>query len=123
MHLRRLLNFVLAVLVTIGLALGSAVVPTAAMQPSGAMADMADMADMDMSAMAGDMPCCPSEQKSKDCPDCSLLAICVLKTVQAGPCLLPAMVVRHAVRTSHALRDDALADGVDRPPPDHPPRG
>jgi hypothetical protein len=33
-----------------------------------------------------------------------------------------ALPVRHAVRTTHALRDDVFADGLDRPPPDQPPR-
>lgn len=129
MELRRLINLVLALSVTFGLVLGPVATPAAAMPASMAMDDMTAMpADampaeaMAAEAMPADMPCCPSEPKSKDCPDCPLMAICVMKTVQAGPSLAPAMVVRHAVRTSHAFMDDALADGVVRPPPDHPPR-
>jgi hypothetical protein len=75
-----------------------------------------------MSAMSGDMPCCPSEQKSKDCQDCPLLAICALKTSQAGPAWAASVTIRHAVRTFHAVLNDVLVDGVDRPPPDQPPR-
>jgi hypothetical protein len=95
------------------------VTPAAAMQASMAMDEMAAMSS---DAMSADMPCCPSEPKSKDCPDCQLMAICMMKTVQAGPSPALAMAVRHAVRTSHLFKDDALADGVVRPPPDHPPR-
>ena len=119
MALRRLFNLVLAICVSFGLALGPVVMPASAMQPSTAMADMSAMSG---DAMSADMPCCPSEQTSKDCPDCPLMAVCMLKTVQAGPSLSPAIVVRHAVLSSHAYMDDALTDGVDRPPPDHPPR-
>lgn len=114
MNLRRLLNLILAVLVTAGLALAPMATPAAAKEPSAA-----GMADMSMSA---DMPCCPDEQKSKDCQDCPLVAMCVLKTAQAGPSLAPALPVRHAIRTAHSVFDDAPADGFDRPPPDHPPR-
>ena len=119
MALRRLFNLVLAICVSFGLALGPVVTPAAAMESSMAMGGMSSMSADEMSA---DMPCCPSEPMSKACPDCPLMAICVMKTVQAGPSLASAMVVRHAVRTSHLFRDDVLADGVDRPPPDHPPR-
>jgi hypothetical protein len=48
--------------------------------------------------------------------------MCILKTAQAGPSLTAALPVRHAIRTSHSVLDDVLADGLDRPPPDHPPR-
>lgn len=119
MDLRRLINLVLACGVTFGLAMGPVVTPAAAMQASMAMDDMSAMPT---EAMPADMPCCPSEPKKQDCPDCPLMAICVMKTAKAGPSLASAMVVRHAVRTSHLFMDDALADGVVRPPPDHPPR-
>ncbi|MBX9651582.1 MAG: hypothetical protein K2X57_31480, partial [Xanthobacteraceae bacterium] len=76
----------------------------------------------DVSSMAADMPCCPDEQKSKTCTDCPVIAICVLTTAQVAPPATSALPVRHAVRTTHALRDDVFADGLDRPPPDQPPR-
>jgi len=114
MDFRRLINLILAVLVTAGLAVAPLATPAAAAQPH---AD--GMMDMTMSA---DMPCCPDEQKSKDCQDCPLVAMCVLKNAQAGPSLASAMPVRHAIRTSYSVLDDVPADGLNRPPPDHPPR-
>ncbi len=118
MTMRRLIHLVLAVCVTLGLVLGPVVTPASAMESAMSMGDMAAMS----TDVMPDMACCPPGQKSKDCPDCPLLAVCMLKTVQLGPSLTPGMVLRHAVRTAHAVMDDALADGVDRPPPDHPPR-
>jgi hypothetical protein len=114
MDFRRFLNLALAIFVTVGLAVAPLGGPAVAALPH---AD--GMADMSMSA---DMPCCPDEQKNKNCQDCPLAAICVLKSVQAGPSETGAQPVRHAIRTAHSVLDDAPADGLDRPPPDHPPR-
>jgi hypothetical protein len=114
MDFRWLLSLALAVLVTAGLAVAPLATPAAAAQPHAA-----GMMDMSMSA---DMPCCPDEQKSKDCQDCPLVAMCVLKTAQAGPSLASALLLRHAIRTAHSFLNDAAADGLERPPPDHPPR-
>jgi hypothetical protein len=115
MDFRWLLSLALAVLVTAGLAVAPLATPAAAAQPHAA----GMMDDMSMSA---DMPCCPDEQKSKDCQDCPLAAMCVLKTAQAGPSPTEALPVRHAIQTSHSVLDDVPADGLNRPPPDHPPR-
>jgi hypothetical protein len=114
MNSRRLLNLVLAVLVTVGLALSPLATQAASAHPQ-----MAGMTDMSAS---GNMPCCPDEQKSKSCPDCPLVALCVLKTAQAGPSAAEALLLRHAIRTTHAVRNDVVSDGLDRPPPDQPPR-
>jgi hypothetical protein len=114
MQLRRVLNFALAVFVTVGLAVAPLTTPTSAGQPH-----VAGMMDV---AMSADMPCCPDEQKSRDCQDCPLVAMCVLKNAQAGPSLASALPVRHAIRTSYSVLDDVPADGLNRPPPDHPPR-
>jgi hypothetical protein len=114
MDFRRFLNLALAVFVTVGLAvapLGASAI--AALPHAGAMTDM---------SMSAEMPCCPDEQKNKDCQDCPLVAMCVLKSVQAGPSLTTALPVRHAIRTAHSVLDDAPAVGLARPPPDHPPR-
>ena len=113
MNLRRPLNLVLTVLVTVGLAVAPLMAPRAAAQ--GRSADTMDM------SMSSDMPCCP-DQNSMDCKDCPLMAMCVLQTVQAGPPMAAAWLLRYAVRTGHAVRNDALAAGLTRPPPDHPPR-
>ena len=114
MDFRRLLNLAFAVLVTAGLTLAPMAAPAAA-----AATHDGGMTDMSMSA---DMPCCPDAQKNKDCQDCPLVAMCVLKTAQAGPAATAALLLRHAIRTTHAVRDDVFVDGLDRPPPDHPPR-
>ena len=108
----RLLNLALAALVTIGLTMAPLALPSmsAHSHPAG------------MNDMSADMPCCPDDHNSKDCQDCPLIAICILKTVQAGPALIAALPMRHAVRALHSLRDDVLADGLARSPPDHPPR-
>jgi hypothetical protein len=113
MLLRLLIARLLAIAVIAGLSLAPLATPAAAL----AVADM-----VGMSLMSADMPCCPDEQKSGDCRDCPLIAMCVLKTVQAGPSVTAAVPVRHAIRTAHLVRDDVFADGLDRPPPDHPPR-
>ena len=115
MLLRRLIARLLAIAVIAGLALAPLATPVAARA-------LAVSGMTDMSAMSADMPCCPDEQKSGDCRDCPLIAMCVLKTVQAGPSLAAAIPVRHAIRTAHSMRNDTLADGLVRPPPDHPPR-
>src|SRR3954468_16917583 len=113
MNLRRLLRVAFAVLVTAGLTLAPFVAPAVA------QARLDGMSDMSMSA---DMSCCPDEQKSKDCQDCPLVAICVLKTTQAGPSEAVALPLRHAIRTTHSVADDVVGDGLVRPPPDQPPR-
>jgi hypothetical protein len=132
MVFRLFITRLLAILIVAGLAVAPVAAP-AAMQASimhasmaAEMTEMSSMADMssvaDVSSMAADMPCCPDEQKSKTCTDCPVTAMCVLTTAQVAPPETSALPVRHAVRTTHALRDDAFADGLDRPPPDQPPR-
>ena len=114
MNLRRLLRVAFAVFVTAGLALAPMAAPAAAAQ-----ARSEGMTDKSMSA---DNPCFPDEQKSKDCQDCPLVAMCILKTVQAGPTGTAAIPLRHAIRTTHSVTDDVVGDGLVRPPPDQPPR-
>ena len=115
MLLRRLIARLLAIAVIAGLSLAPLATPAAAR--ALAVSDMAGM-----SSMSADMPCCPDEQKNNDCRDCPLIAMCVLKTVQAGPSLAAAIAMRHAIRTVHSVSNDILADGLNRPPPDQPPR-
>ncbi|MGT2440945.1 hypothetical protein ACU4GH_39880 [Bradyrhizobium betae] len=112
MKLGRLIRSVLATLVVAGLALAPLAGPAAALRTS--------MPGMSM-AQSGDMPCCPDKQKSDDCKDCPLLALCMLKNVMADAAAA-ATVVRTAVHTTRLVFDDTAADGLDRPPPDHPPR-
>lgn len=127
MIFRLLISRLLAIAIVAGLAVAPVAAPAAMQaQMATAMTDMSGMTDMpaaaDVSSMAADMPCCPDAQKSAPCTDCPITAMCVLTTAQAAPPEASVLPVRHAVRTTHALRDDDFADGLDRPPPDQPPR-
>ncbi len=118
MDFRRFISHLLAVLVIVGLVVAPLVTPAAAQRlPAVAMAAMSDMTEM-----SADMPCCPDKQKSNDCQDCPLVAMCMLKTAQAGPSSAGGILVRRHVRAVLFISDDLIADGLDRPPPDHPPR-
>jgi hypothetical protein len=113
---RRILRLVLAVLVTAGLTVAPLVTPAAAGAPMTSGMQMIDTQDM-----SADMPCCPDEQNSKQCQDCPLIAICMLKVLQVGPTFVTATLSSRALELLQPL-DDIIADGLSRPPPDHPPR-
>ena len=115
MGLRRTINFLIAVFVTAGLTIAPLLTPVAA-KPMAAMA-----AADDMSAMSAEMPCCPHKQKSNDCPDCPLAAMCVLKVSLAGP-NASGFPARLPTRVQPFMFVEPIAEGLDRPPPDHPPR-
>src|ERR1700738_4233645 len=116
MNLRRLIGRLLAVFVIVGLVAAPLVAPAAAKPlPVGEMSG-------DMSAMPGDMPCGPDGQKNNSCPDCPLVATCMLSIAQVEPS--PANVIQVSFQTHrlyYALVD-LFADGLIGPPPDHPPR-
>jgi hypothetical protein len=76
----------------------------------------------EMEAMAEDMPCCPHEQKSKPCEDCPLLGICLAKSTQMNPAASAILLDRTSIHAVLLGADDVIADGLERPPPDHPPR-
>jgi hypothetical protein len=131
MIFRLFMTRLLAIAIVAGLAVAPVAAPAAMqasmtdMMPAGmtGMSSVAGVSSMaDGSSMSADMPCCPDEQNSKTCTDCPLTAMCVLTTAQVAPPEISALPVRHAVRTTHALRDDVFADGLDRSPPDQPPR-
>jgi len=113
---RRILRLVLAVLVTAGLMVAPLVTPAAAGLPMASDMQMTDAQDM-----SADMPCCPDQHDGKQCQDCPLLAICMLKVLQAGPAVVTAALEPRALELLRPL-DDTIADGLTRPPPDHPPR-
>jgi hypothetical protein len=115
MNLRRLIGRLLAVLVIAGLFAAPLVGPAAA-QRAGA----AGMTDM--SAMSGDMACCPDGQKNKDCQDCPLVAMCMLSIVQAEPALTNGIQVHFQIRRLSFALEDLTADGLIGAPLDHPPR-
>jgi hypothetical protein len=114
MGFRRLIGHLLVAFAIIGLVAAPLVRPAAAMAPS-------DVAMTAMASMSGDMPCCPDAQNSKDCKDCPLLAICVVKNLATHPAAAT-IVMRSARHCQFAVHDDLASDGLDRPPPDHPPR-
>jgi hypothetical protein len=123
MVLRRFIARLLAILAIAGLAVAPLATPAAAKASGHAeMTDMAAMSTESMSteSMSTDMPCCPDEKSG--CPDCPLAAICVLKITPAAPALADAILTRLPTKTGHTVSDDALSHGLDRPPPDHPPR-
>jgi hypothetical protein len=114
MDTTRLLYFLFALLITMGLAIA----PLAAPAATGRAVSEASM---QMAEMSGEMPCCPEKQKQSDCQDCPWLAICMAKVLQSQPSSdgLPV----HGIR-SRPLRplDERIVAGLTRPPPDHPPR-
>ena len=115
MRARRFLNLLIALSVAAGL-LSLPLVAAAhanAGPPNVASAD-------EMQAMADDMPCCPHEQKSKDCQDCPVL--CLAKSTQLGPASAAGAVELTSIHAVLLGTDDAIADGLERPPPDQPPR-
>jgi hypothetical protein len=114
MEFLRLIGRLLSIFVIAGLVAAPLVRPVVAAQVSAvAISDMAPMAD--------DMQCCPDTQKNKDCKDCPLLAICVVKILAANPAAY--VIAVHSDRYLQlVVHDDPMNDGIDRPPPDHPPR-
>jgi hypothetical protein len=115
MNLRRLIGRLLAVLVIAGLVAAPLVTPAAAKR-----LPVAEMSDM--SAMSGDMPCCPDGQKNKSCPDCPLVAMCMMTIAPAEPFPTNAIQIIFQTRTLSYVLIDLFADGLIGDPPDHPPR-
>ena len=115
MNLRRLIGRLLAVFVIVGLVVAPLVKPAAAKRlPVSEMSDM--------SAMTGDMPCCPDGQKNKGCPDCPLVAMCMMTIAPAEPFPTNAIQVTFQTRRLSFSLVDLIADGLIGAPPDHPPR-
>jgi hypothetical protein len=112
MNLRRLIGHLLAILVIVGLVIAPLVTPAAA----------ARLPIADMAAMSGDMPCCPDGQKNKSCPDCPLVAMCMLTIAQAEPSPTNGIQVYFQTRRLSFALADLIADGLMGDPPDHPPR-
>jgi hypothetical protein len=115
MNCRRLIGRLLAVFVIVGLVAAPLVTPAAAKR-----LPVAEMSDM--SAVSGVMTCCPEGQKNKSCPDCPLVAMCMMTIAPAEPFPTNALqIVFQTRRLSYALVD-LFADGLIGAPPDHPPR-
>ena len=118
MDFYRFISRLLVVFAIIGLVVLPLATPAAAK-----LLQAAEMSDMstDM-AMSADMPCCPDTQKSNDCKDCPLRAMCTLNVAQAEPPMAVGVVTPLPTRKLFSAFDDRIADGLDRPPPDQPPR-
>jgi hypothetical protein len=112
MNVRRLIGHLLAILVIVGLVIAPLVTPAAA----------ARLPIADMAAMSGDMPCCPDGQNNKSCPDCPLVAMCMLTIAQAEPSPTNGIQVYFQSRRLSFALADLIADGLMGAPPDHPPR-
>ncbi|UGY15605.1 hypothetical protein [Bradyrhizobium septentrionale] len=135
MHVRRLANLWILLLVAAGLLLAPVAPAFARMMPDAsaiamqamsghkAMSDQA-MSDQAMSgqAMADDMPCCPDQTKSKGCDDCPFLALCMLSVSLPLPAGAVSLIAREPSQGGFVARDDRLLDGLGAKPPDHPPR-
>jgi hypothetical protein len=115
MNLRRLIGCLLAVCVIVGLVAAPLLAPAAAKRLF--VGEMSDMA-----GMPGDMPCCPDRQKNNSCPDCPLVAACMLTVAQAEPFPTNAIQVTFQTRRLTYALIDLIADGLVGAPPDHPPR-
>lgn len=115
---RRFLNLLIALSVAAGLVSMPLAVPAHAHSAPPVMTSSDEMQTMD-----ADMPCCPHEQqKSKDCQDCPLVGFCLAKSTQVGPAATSALLDRTSLHAVLLAADDVIADGLERPPPDHPPR-
>jgi hypothetical protein len=114
MDFHRLVSRLFALFIIWGLVTAPLVTPAAARAPS-----ISEMTGM--SAMSADMPCCPDKQKRNDCHDCPAVAMCV-SPMQAVPAVAGAILMRHPRRAPLVAFDDMISDGLDRPPPDQPPR-
>ena len=116
-HLCRLL----AVFLIVGLVIAPlSVRANAATSASMAMASIsADIMSADI--MSADVPCCPDESAPMDCDHCPLMAICMVKTLQAQS---PAGVVEVQPVTLRMLLppSDRQADSLGHLPPPKPPR-
>ena len=115
MNFCRFISRLLAVFAIAGLVASPLVTPVAAKPLSAA-----EMSDM--SAMSADMPCCPETQKSNDCQDCPLRAMCALGVAQAQPPVATGILAPLPAHRPLTAFDDRIADGLDGSPPDHPPR-
>ena len=115
MDLCRLIGRLLAVFVIVGLVCAPLVTPAAAKRL--AAAEM-----VDMTAMSGDMPCCPDGQKGNGCQDCPLVAMCMLTIAQAVPSPVNGIQISFQTRRLSFALVDVMADGLIGDPPDHPPR-
>lgn len=135
MHLRRIANLWVLLLVATGLLLAPVVPAFARMMPDAQVAATQAMTDhqamsghamhdgaISAQVMADGMPCCPDQTKSKGCDDCPFLALCMLSVSLPLPAGAASLITRDPSQNAFAAGDDRLLDGLGAKPPDHPPR-
>lgn len=123
MRLTRFANFWIMLLVAAGLLLAPLIAPVLANPMPGHMGvTNSDLAGNDMQAMAGEMPCCPDQTKSKICEGCPFVALCMLTVPLPPPAGAASLIERYPLRSQFTARDDRLLSGLGAKPPDHPPR-
>lgn len=125
MHVRRLANLWILLLVAAGLLLAPVAPAFAGMMPDAAAATMPTMSDemqAGMQAVSDDMPCCPDQTRSKTCDGCPFAALCMLSVPLPVPTAAATHVERYPLRGQFAANDDRLLDGLGAKPPDYPPR-
>ncbi|WP_407169767.1 hypothetical protein [Bradyrhizobium sp. ORS 111] len=120
MHLRRLANFWILLLVAAGLLLAPVAPAFATTMPTVPAAAMP--AASDDHAMADDMPCCPDQTKQRTCDGCPFLALCMLSISLPVPDGTASLIVRDPQRNSFVAHDERRLNGLGAKPPDHPPR-
>jgi hypothetical protein len=109
------MRWLLAVFVIVGIVIAPLVTPAAAKH-----IPVADMTEM--TAMSVAMPCCPDGEMKGGCPDCPLVAMCMLTMALAEPPLTTGIQVSFEPHRLFFALEDITADGLVGVPPDHPPR-
>ena len=112
MDFRTFIVRLLAIFVIAGLVGGPLMTPAAAKL----------LAATTMSAMPGEMPCCPDAPATDRCNDCPLIAMCTLSVAQAEAPVVGDIQVFFNARRLQLAPDDMVVDGLIGAPPDHPPR-
>lgn len=115
MCLKRLIDFWIATSVAVALLLAPLAANAGAHQ-------MPTATTGDMLAMSADMPCCPDEEKAKDCDSCPLFALCMLTISIPLPSEASTLTKRDLSGEAFAVQNDEWIDGLGARPPDHPPR-
>ena len=100
------IRWLLAVFVIVGIVMAPLVTPVAAKRV--AVANMTAM-----TAMSGAMPCCSDGQMKGGCPDCPLVAMCMLIVALAEPSLTNGIqIFFEPRRLSFALEDITAVERV-----------
>jgi hypothetical protein len=115
MNLRRIIGRLFAVFVIVGIVIAPLAMPAAAKR-----IPVADT--IEMTVMSAAMPCCPDGQMKYGCPDCPLVAMCMLSVVLAEPSPTIGLQVSFEPRRLFFALENITADGLVGVPPDYPPR-